>query len=223
MHTFDINSDPVENLKYILNQYNSIGVWLSGGADSALGLYLLTLFNENTVIQPIHGHNTRRADQGQTITSDIVARNVVNKIRELLPDKSNLINDLYTFDYYKEGGQKWPFHKPIQEMLIEQNIIEMALVFPTGIPTNEVIDETQHYVEPSRYNQQPTERTPFYAIDKKWIAKKYQEHNLLESLFPLTVSCTGHGDQPCERCFWCKEKLWAFGVYDGQIPEQLLA
>lgn len=58
---------------------------------------------------------------------------------------------------------------------------------------------------------------PFLNVDKKFIADIYKTHGLLESLVPLTSSCVGVREEtdyftkPCETCFWCNEKLWAFG------------
>ena len=55
-------------------------------------------------------------------------------------------------------------------------------------------------------------------VDKKFIAAIYQEHNLMETLFPLTRSCVGTAKQTdnftreCHDCFWCHEKKWAFNL-----------
>lgn len=56
--------------------------------------------------------------------------------------------------------------------------------------------------------------TPFVNIDKKEIAKLYQQHGLIETLFPLTRSCvaaTTDFSKHCGNCWWCKEREWAFG------------
>ena len=45
----------------------------------------------------------------------------------------------------------------------------------------------------------------------------------MDNLFPITWSCISYGDKtdywthPCKTCWWCKEKLWAFGSYDGGV------
>ena len=60
---------------------------------------------------------------------------------------------------------------------------------------------------------------PLINVDKKFVAGVFQEHHLMDDLFPLTGSCIGTpdmqnwGTEPCGRCWWCKEKEWAFGVY----------
>lgn len=62
--------------------------------------------------------------------------------------------------------------------------------------------------------------TPFINVDKKFIAGLYEQYNLMEDLFPLTRSCIGFEEEteyftkPCGECFWCHEKMWAFGTYD---------
>ena len=53
---------------------------------------------------------------------------------------------------------------------------------------------------------------PFANIDKKGIAKLYKDLEV-EDLYSVTRSCEsltligGH----CGQCWWCKERIWAFG------------
>ena len=61
---------------------------------------------------------------------------------------------------------------------------------------------------------------PFVFINKKFIAGVYKEHNLMKKLFPLAVSCVAPKKskftkkiKPCEKCFWCQERHWAFGQF----------
>lgn len=62
---------------------------------------------------------------------------------------------------------------------------------------------------------------PFVNVNKKFIADLYKEFNLMDNLFPLTMSCIGWAKEtknftePCKTCYWCHEKKWAFGCYDG--------
>lgn len=56
--------------------------------------------------------------------------------------------------------------------------------------------------------------TPVINIDKKGIADLYKKYNLLDTLFPLTRSCTKKTkdfSKHCGKCWWCKERKWAFG------------
>jgi len=55
---------------------------------------------------------------------------------------------------------------------------------------------------------------PYINYDKKDIARMYKDNNLMD-LFKLTSSCetTENLDHHCGRCWWCKERYWAFGEY----------
>ena len=62
----------------------------------------------------------------------------------------------------------------------------------------------------------PTAFTNFCSVDKKFLAEIYEQENLMNDLFPNTVSCTNISKiEPCKKCYWCEEKKWAFGMYDG--------
>jgi len=62
-----------------------------------------------------------------------------------------------------------------------------------------------------------TTYNPYLYVDKKFVAGVYKEHNLMNDLFPMTKSCawveadgnTNYPD-PCNKCYWCNEKAWAF-------------
>lgn len=81
----------------------------------------------------------------------------------------------------------------------------------------------------SRDNPEDTEEnikeTPWYAVDKTFIAAMYQKFDLMDGLYPLTESCTHapyldtcRGTKfekpPCRTCYWCNERYYAFGSYD---------
>ena len=60
---------------------------------------------------------------------------------------------------------------------------------------------------------------PFLVANKLFVKGILEKHNILDEIFPLTGSCTGGANitklwtKPCEECFWCHEKKWAFGKY----------
>jgi hypothetical protein len=63
---------------------------------------------------------------------------------------------------------------------------------------------------------------PLMVVDKTFVAEYYNKTPLLKCIYPLTYSCvtrhpemTNNFTQPCKTCWWCKEKKWAFGTYDG--------
>jgi len=54
---------------------------------------------------------------------------------------------------------------------------------------------------------------PWFNHNKKDIAKMYESLDLLDTLFPVTRSCEDdkHIGSHCGVCWWCEERLWAFG------------
>ena len=64
---------------------------------------------------------------------------------------------------------------------------------------------------------------PFRNVDKKWVFGMYEKFGLLDTIYPITQSCIGHAKEtqyftvPCKQCYWCHEKLWSFGSYDGGV------
>ena len=53
-------------------------------------------------------------------------------------------------------------------------------------------------------------------VNKKFLEYQYKKYNLMNSLYPLTHSCINpdYYGNPCKYCDWCREKYWAFGMYD---------
>jgi 7-cyano-7-deazaguanine synthase in queuosine biosynthesis len=52
---------------------------------------------------------------------------------------------------------------------------------------------------------------PFYAINKSHLALLYEKYEI-NKLHTLTVSCEV-SYPPCGDCWWCVEREWAFGNY----------
>lgn len=55
----------------------------------------------------------------------------------------------------------------------------------------------------------PSWYAPLKNLNKKDIAELYQQHNIMD-LFDLTRSCVV-SPQHCGQCWWCAERVWAFG------------
>ena len=62
---------------------------------------------------------------------------------------------------------------------------------------------------------------PFGGVDKKFIAYQYKRHEL-HGLRAITVSCTADSKTPCQECWWCQERFWAFGDYDGGQKKRIV-
>lgn len=194
----------------ILKSYNKIGMWISGGADSALLLYLCVNYildnNLHTKIIPIHGWDKRR----EYSYSPKVAKNIIEKINELIPN--DIIQPLQLCAYHKlKGEEKSKYHKPFTELLRREDIIDHKITGSTLQPN--ILPDI------GRSSRRSTsEYSPLGDLTKRDVAILYGEYNLLESLYPLTVSCIDDlPSGPCKECWWCKEKFWAFGSYDGGV------
>jgi hypothetical protein len=73
-----------------------------------------------------------------------------------------------------------------------------------AVPTGEIALEPGFF----RFNR------PFADKDKRVVAELYDKYELTETLFPLTRSCeeiTFDFSEHCGKCWWCKERKWAFG------------
>ena len=81
------------------------------------------------------------------------------------------------------------------------------------------------------------EYKPFRNYNKKQVAEVVQELGLMSTLFPYTETCETEphkyrdyyartfeieyvdpDNEPCQGCWPCREKYWAYGVFDFNIP-----
>ncbi len=87
---------------------------------------------------------------------------------------------------------------------IDENT-DQTLITVDTLPTNkkEISVDTRVYV-------------PFANLNKKNIAGIYKELGVEKSLFIKTRSCETEDHYPghCGKCWWCHERLWAFGYLE---------
>lgn len=65
---------------------------------------------------------------------------------------------------------------------------------------------------------------PLRKVDKRMTAHLFRHYNLIDTLLPKTRSCEQHAinnkdigtwmESSCKKCWWCKEKKWAFEEVD---------
>jgi 7-cyano-7-deazaguanine synthase in queuosine biosynthesis len=181
----------------------SVSVIVSGGADSAILLYLLLKQQKHTV------HITTLTNKEKFYRNAIPAANVVN----FCVNSTGNNNITHKF-LYADAQNDNAFTNMIQSM--ETRIKIMGL---TDVPTPD--SNLEIPVLPAndiRNSPAPRELWrgemyfPFANLNKKDIANLYIEHNLLEKLFPITTSCESLDNvtEHCGKCWWCKERQWAF-------------
>lgn len=221
-----------------------LGVWVSGGADSAFSLwYMAKCINDNQLwdfqLIPMHGHDTARVAD-----SRVAANAVVDYVKNYFPKVD--IHDNYIFQYHKDKNSKdkGQYHDPIKNKLKEDEIIHITINSYTANPPVKDMSDNGFYhirdcnrddpvatfisefnagVHGKRYGSNTKSffdtHRPLSMVDKKFIAHFYNQFNIMD-LFYKTVSCTsGYEGEiiPCKKCFWCNEKYWAFGMYDGGV------
>ena len=213
------NNDCYENINV-----ETIGIWMSGGADSSMLAYLLAKqirdFDLNIKIQPL---SVRRGRPN----NPIYAGNVIDFIEEDLQIKMNDhiiyypdIND----EHQREIKEFWDRD--------DENFREgLFQILYSGITCNPPKDDDTIPLNKERSRDEDADRpivskngiryyiNPFFNINKKGLAKLYKEYGVLDTLFPKTFSCEGSVEetkthtQHCKRCWWCQERYWAFGRY----------
>jgi len=212
----------------ILDDKKKIGINLSGGADSALVLYMLA--NESASkkfdIIPITGIDIKRP------TNIWNAREIVDLIQEKFPESN--IKDHEENRYEKEHEKdKSNIHSQHERSLFRDNKVDLIVHCRTSNPPLKIAKENNllekreeirdHDQQKSLFPGNKKYYFPLTLVDKRFVAEEYKKLNLMENLFPITASCIAYADKtdnftkPCKECWWCKEKKWAFGMYDGGV------
>lgn len=227
----------------VLKIPKKIFLLLSGGTDSALLFYLLCKYiDENkidTTITPFTLIDTRRPG------NDFYTNKIINFMRHTF--KSVNINDnVIRYITKINTHDKKKLTKEQLKLYFSKNNYELSISALTSFPSQSELEKNKEL-----YNQSlniltedrtktETKKTgpmyekenntywyfPFINIDKKDVAKMYEEYDLMDNLFPITQSCVGYpkhtknGTEPCKTCFWCLEKYWAFGLFD--YPKNLI-
>tara|TARA_B100000029_G_scaffold480755_1_gene529083 strand:- start:492 stop:1208 length:717 start_codon:yes stop_codon:yes gene_type:complete len=224
------NIDKTESVEIIIpsvvnngRKVKTLGIWCSGGADSSALLYLLCKEvirnNLDVKIQPM---SVRR----QRPWNPIKATYVINKITEILNFR-NMLPHLIYYPNLKDVNQtEW---KEFQDRNKQNEDAGVWDVLYDGITSNPPEGEMPYDTD-QKNRRDPkvnhelvtsdgSSHRPFFNTDKKFIADIYIQENLMSNLFPLTWSCEGTFEQtngyltPCENCWWCHERYWAFNRY----------
>jgi 7-cyano-7-deazaguanine synthase in queuosine biosynthesis len=193
-----------------------IGVCHSGGADSALILYLIMKHASG----PIHVY-TCSSQQKHNIAPRI-ALNVILKCMELTGKR-----DVFHHTFFVETQTLKSLLDPIISDIKKhdlQMVYNGVTAFPSVDTMNgfknkipDIFDRRDPTVKRSEY--QGTADIPFYSpltnVNKKKVFEMYQSLEILDTIYPITRSCEsltlteGH----CGVCWWCEERFWAFNKY----------
>ena len=202
-----------------------LGLLCSGGTDSSLMLYNVLRISKDPVHVFTLGNNPL---QNKNVTA--VTR-VLNKCIELTGNHNVMHHVVH------QEGDKPNGPEPLGDMIKKVGVdIKVAMTGVTKNPPREILDTMNNDYSPrdtsrdtpiaeeelydARPEGYPWVYTPWLTHDKKVLAQIYKKQELLTSLFPLTYSCEYHprdkflgdpGEEHCGKCWWCEERLWAFG------------
>ena len=208
---------------FILDDNRTLGIWLSGGTDSSLLCYLLAKHildnNLDYKIQPVTIFKNERTLTYKAVIDFIKQhfncedlfldpivkdRNNDNEYDAFFNlNYNNVLSKKYKYIYSGINATPSNEHytdswKPIPDLeQARNNHIKKLMVINCVIEIDNVLHEFG-------------EIKPFFNLDKRQIAEMYKQHNLLDTLFPLTISCNTEVEH-CGKCWFCKERLWGFG------------
>lgn len=220
---YDDRGLKVDGTKELLEQYQNIGIMTSGGADSTFTLYWIArcidelgLYNTHT-LQPIHAYNI-----DWPFDTKFYLNQIIEMIQKIFPKVT--IFDAYIIEYKNTSTPDFPTPKPvywknIRERL-ENSLLDITITGSTCAPLDDDVDlGTITATRNINTKKKKKQKTLFWYVDKKFLAYQYKKFDLINNLFPLTKSCIlpYPNSNPCKRCDFCKEKYWAFGLYDGGV------
>lgn len=197
---FDIHSGPV-------------GISHSGGADSSIMLHILFKYAAG----PIHVFTC--ASTFKNRSNPRVSYNVIDYLIEL-----HGRHDIYHHIFFTEVQTFSTLFIPLTNFIKSNNLTVMytaGTALPPDSDLANFVNNTPLYgirnqnIKRPVYDTSGKFYTPWWNMDKKFVAGVYQEMGLVDTLFPITRSCEdlqlkeGH----CGRCWWCEERFWAFGKY----------
>jgi len=207
-------------------QEGPIGVALSGGADSSLLFYILMKYAKG----PIYVFSC--ANGKTNFQEPVNALKVVNKVKQLLPrddvyfnvhwadDKQvttafpKVVMDKFNLDVMYFG-----FTRPPPANAFDFSKEDAAAV--GGVDTGDFLPTFWEHKgkltklfgpNVAKFGYDKSFHTPFININKQGIASMYASLEI-DDLYSITRSCESLSvvDAQCGKCWWCKERIWAFG------------
>jgi len=212
--------------------YKKILISVSGGADSTLLLWLslnLVETKKDTILQVFTGVTPHKGKFKQFTSQENfdMMREEFSHLKDRVPNRMIMYNDTQ-----EELGDE-------QFRLLKEKMFELVIYGVTSNPpynvmvNHNLLDERveKRDVEYKKsewnydLNNQPgVVYKPFINVDKRFIAQCYEDFDLWR-FYNNTISCERlretpdmkFSEEPCGHCWWCREKMMAFGMLDGQL------
>lgn len=205
----------------VAKHITQVGLKISGGADSAIVGYMLSLYvtqeRPDITIVPITIDQEGKAFQTQ------FAKRIIEFYKEIF---GNIYADHETDLCLLPEDERYSF---TQESLVNKLMANGTIQFHyAGITANPPVEAIPQSIYDGGWTA-PTERIrtgvlrencnsnrclPLVNIDKQGVAELYRKFGLMDTLFPLTRSCENFTDDftyHCDDCWFCAERKWGFG------------
>ena len=188
-----------------------IGVMLSGGADSAVLLYLLCLERRmDRSTQEIVPFTVARPDGAWDYVKPIVewVRNKLDLTIEQLPDPIKVGDPTV---HHSQQGRTGEY-----EARTKYNI-EHIFYGSQAHPDRALIELPGEYPSRPASVELPGTTCPFALVDKRHTLSLYDIFDVWP-LIELTHSCTAQTQGRCGECYNCKERGWALSQLEFTDP-----
>lgn len=239
-----LNYITIGGIKIGLYDSGSIGVGVSGGADSAILLYILMSNIKNHIYiynmmaeyrRPILEkhfdmvvktcseltNNKNYTVRKSYVNPDESAEYYVNMLTDALDKKEVDMIYLGLTEFPPEDlWLTWPGQQPDWHNEFRKDGVEKPL-FGFNIP---IKNDTDFKVAPLTINGNEKEEIsideriyiPLFNHNKQHIATLYRVLDVEGALFPVTRSCENddHPGSHCGKCWWCRERQWGFGYIE---------
>jgi 7-cyano-7-deazaguanine synthase in queuosine biosynthesis len=188
---------------FILDNFTKVGLFISGGLDSSLMLYLITkeIKEKNSNVEFItytveqHSKNTKQH-------VDAIIK-VVEKLNGVKIENVEVGKQDYA---HPDFEVMYGVLDALNRERFTDKMIDMIYLAATCVPD----DLKNVNGVPKRHAQS------FFKVSQPWgeLSKdhivNYILQNNLTDLIKTTHSCTVLGDSHCGECWNCKERIWAF-------------
>jgi hypothetical protein len=181
-------------LSFTLPNANKIGVFVSGGIDSALLYYLLLLEKQKT-------------NSDCDITPLVIFRKEGSK--RFAPPIIEKINRMIGIDknFKRLGNTTLPEPEQVISAVKQAfRLLKMEIVF-VGVISNRL--EHQIGFDPIPVTDDELVQTPFKHLEKSHIIDLYNQLGIT-SLLDMTFSCDQSDQTACGSCNGCRERTWGF-------------
>ena len=200
-----------------LQLYNGpVGISFSGGADSSLLVYLAM----TQLSVPIHLVITTVLDRGNS--HEKTATEVAKKLIEITGHTDIHYHINRQVDSATGVSTLFDLCK---KLLYQDRVVNSILTGVTANPPSAALKDIDNWNTPGfipkdvRLGRSSDVKralkiragwyNPLTNLNKQDICRLYDKHGILDSVFPLTKSCsTDYGKPPCGRCWFCEEREW---------------